>query len=61
MKSEILLKIDNCMFCGCCEAVCPQNCVFVTEYSVGIGKECTFCRLCEKACPMSVISYKVIE
>lgn len=49
---------EKCNGCGCCSAICPQQCITMTTGEFGgrlpkIDKEkCTGCGLCEKSCPV---------
>jgi len=47
----------NCVSCGLCESICPQNCINVVELSYGYfpkvdANKCTNCGICVDSCPI---------
>ncbi|RLF96433.1 ferredoxin [Thermococci archaeon] len=51
------LKIDleECVRCGTCSGVCPQNAIILTEFEVLVTEKCNDCGICEKVCPLGAI------
>lgn len=47
---------DNCIGCGRCEAVCPQNCIITESVPYVIEQEhCLHCGNCLTACPVGAV------
>lgn len=58
---DIELRIDECVHCGACTAVCiPDALTLDSEtYELVFDKtRCTFCRNCVDACPLMLFSIK---
>ena len=55
-----MIKVDKdeCDFCGACVAVCPVDCIELSDKDIEINHdECIECKLCIYVCPIEVISY----
>lgn len=54
----MLPKNDRCTGCGACSAVCPKNCISMTQDAEGLlypqidASRCVGCQKCEKVCPV---------
>lgn len=47
---------ENCIGCGSCLAVCPQNCIDISSVPAVIRKEnCLHCGNCLTACPVNAV------
>lgn len=47
-------KADNCIFCGVCEAVCPEKAIKVDKANNKVildEEKCVYCGKCIKSCP----------
>ena len=45
---------DSCIFCGVCQAVCPEKAITVNKTSKSVtldGSKCVYCGKCLKSCP----------
>lgn len=52
----IIIDKDLCDLCGTCVAVCPEDCIELTETYLQIDNvHCTTCGLCTKVCPVSAL------
>jgi NAD-dependent dihydropyrimidine dehydrogenase PreA subunit len=48
---------EECVLCGACEAVCPEDAISEGEESYEIDPEkCTDCGTCEDECAVDAIS-----
>lgn len=56
----MLLDSSQCVGCGSCAAVCPQQCIQMTSDDEGFRhpeidkNRCVSCRRCEQACPLLI-------
>lgn len=53
-----MIKIDpeRCDLCGTCVAVCPVDCIELTEMRLIIdNSKCTDCQICIKICPFEAL------
>ncbi|MCL1974983.1 MAG: DUF362 domain-containing protein [Firmicutes bacterium] len=49
--------MDNCVGCGECVRICPQNCIKIREGKAEInGKDCIRCYCCHEFCPSQALS-----
>jgi len=63
MAGKIIIDIERCKGCGLCVAVCPKNCIVISEHSNKIGyfpaqannTDCTGCAICAIICPDAAI------
>ena len=47
---------NKCDYCGACVAVCPVDCISVSESNIKIDDvECIDCDLCAQICPIEVL------
>lgn len=53
--SKIERLPDICGVCGVCVAVCPQNCLIITENVLEILEGCDNCGYCLQVCPLGAI------
>ena len=55
-KEEGYFITDDCIGCGSCMAVCPQNCIIADNAPYVIEQEhCLHCGNCYEACPVSAV------
>ena len=58
----IRIKEGVCDFCGCCVAVCPEDCIELAESFIIIdSKKCTLCGLCAQICPFEALEMVAVE
>jgi uncharacterized Fe-S center protein len=56
-NNKLRIQSAICDFCGTCVAVCPVDCIELTETEIEIDFEiCIMCMNCLKACPIHIIS-----
>ncbi|NQS97759.1 MAG: 4Fe-4S binding protein [candidate division Zixibacteria bacterium] len=56
-NGRLLIRTEICDFCGSCVAVCPMDCIELTESEISIDLSiCDFCMNCVKVCPIHIIS-----
>ena len=54
---KIRIDWQKCDLCGTCVAVCPVDCMELTETRLSIDHEiCTRCELCIRVCPMQALA-----
>jgi len=59
MVGKIVIDIERCKGCGLCVAVCPKNCIVISNQSNKSGyfpaeltnADCTGCAMCAIICP----------
>lgn len=52
----VLVDLQKCDLCGGCIAVCPPNCIEMSERSLRIiGSECIRCGFCIPVCPLGAL------
>ncbi len=52
----ILVDANVCDLCGTCVAVCPVDCIELTEFDLLIDHEkCINCNACVKICPFAAL------
>lgn len=64
MAGKITINTERCKGCGLCVAVCPNNCIEISEKSNMKGyfpaesdsDGCTACAMCAIICPDAVIT-----
>jgi len=49
------VQSENCGYCGCCVAVCPENIIELTENILNIMDGCTECGRCASICPLGAL------
>ena len=56
-NGRLLIQTEICDFCGSCVAVCPTDCIELTESKISIDSNiCDLCMNCVKVCPIHIIS-----
>jgi len=66
MAGKIIIDTEGCKGCGLCVAVCPKNCIDISEQSNKHGyfpaqannTDCTGCAMCAIICPDAVIEVR---
>jgi len=63
MAGKIVIDTERCKGCGLCVAVCPKNCIVISNRSNKTGyfpaqassTDCTGCAVCAIICPEAII------
>jgi len=64
MRSKIMIVVNEkiCDLCGTCVAVCPVDCIELTEFDLIIDNEaCINCDACVKICPFAALTSEISE
>jgi len=51
-----IVNADECVACGACQDVCPENAIEIKEVSVIDNDKCVECGACVDECPNSAIT-----
>ena len=58
-RGELVINIDDCIFCGMCSRKCPSQCITVDK-KAGTWQcdphACVYCGYCRDACPTKCLS-----
>ena len=55
-KSKIKIDIKNCLACGGCISVCPQDAIYMISSKANLDdKKCIRCGICIKTCTIGAI------
>ncbi len=58
----IIVNEKMCDLCGTCVAVCPVDCIELTEFDLIINDEtCINCDACVKICPFAALTSEISE
>lgn len=58
----IVVNSNICDLCGTCVAVCPVDCIELTEFDLIIDNEiCINCNACVKMCPFAALTSETTE
>jgi len=58
----IVVNVNICDLCGTCVAVCPVDCIELTEFDLIIDHEvCIDCGVCVKMCPFAALTSETLE
>ncbi|MBU0713185.1 4Fe-4S binding protein [bacterium] len=58
----VIVNEKICDLCGTCVAVCPVDCIELTEFDLIINDEiCIRCNICIKMCPFAALTSKTSE
>ena len=49
------IKESECVGCGACADVCPQNAITVDDFAIIDASKCVECGACVDECPSSAI------
>ena len=60
-RAAAVVDEEECVNCGICANVCPEEAIVVDEIAVIDPKRCTGCGLCVEECPNRAISLTVLE
>ena len=61
VRGELIIDIDNCIFCGTCQRKCPSQCITVDKVKGGWtcdAMACVYCGTCVDVCPTHCLSQK---
>lgn len=60
---KAIVKITDCVACGCCVKVCPKNAITIHHgiYAKVDLETCVGCGKCAKECPASVIEIQEVQ
>lgn len=63
-RGELVIKVEDCIFCGMCERKCPSQCITVTK-TEGTWQcdphACVYCGVCVDHCPTKCLSMKDVH
>jgi ferredoxin len=58
-KPKAQVDKNNCLACGGCISVCPQDAITMIACKADINKkQCTSCEICIKTCPVAAIVWE---
>ena len=60
-KSHVEWLGVRCIGCRTCEAVCPQNGIWLDENGVHTSEQCVACGICTRECPTKALELKGID
>jgi ferredoxin len=60
-RAAAVVDKEECVNCGICANVCPEEAIVVDEVAVIDPQRCTGCGLCVEECPNRAISLAVLE
>ncbi|MFT0899326.1 DUF362 domain-containing protein [Candidatus Methanoprimaticola sp. MG2] len=49
------VKASECVACGACSDVCPQDAILIEDVAVILGDKCVDCGACIDECPACAI------
>ena len=56
-EPEVSFRLDRCIRCGCCAAVCPEGAIDITRDTARIDRAlCTVCGKCAEVCSAEAIT-----
>ena len=57
--AEIGVREGLCDLCGTCVAVCPADCIELSETTLSVDMEkCILCEFCLKICPVDALELR---
>ncbi len=63
-RGELVIAVDDCIFCGMCSRKCPSQCITVDK-TAGTWQcdphACVYCGYCVDACPTKCLSMKDVH
>jgi len=63
-RGELVINIDDCIFCGMCSRKCPSQCITVDK-KAGTWQcdphACVYCGYCRDACPTKCLDMKDVH
>lgn len=63
-RGELVINIDDCIFCGMCSRKCPSQCITVDK-KAGTWQcdphACVYCGYCRDSCPTKCLSMKDVH
>lgn len=57
-KDEKMSVGENCIGCGTCASICPENNIVIKDGKAEINNKCLHCYACYNFCPQNAILYK---
>ncbi len=63
-RGELVMAIDDCIFCGICARKCPSQCIDVDKTKATWQCDphaCVYCGVCVDVCPTKCLSMKDVH
>jgi uncharacterized pyridoxamine 5'-phosphate oxidase family protein/ferredoxin-like protein FixX len=57
-KGNVYIITDDCISCGECRKICPQECITVGKPYRIVQENCLQCGSCQEKCPVSAVEFE---